>query len=184
MTHGPLARPVPIGSGEGQPARIHEREIMPKIDVTKISEKSGSFYPAALGERCQGRHWKRLGDAVGLTQFGANLVRVEPGAWSSLRHWHEEEDEFLIMVSGELVLVEDDGECVMRPGDCAGFPMKSGNGHHLVNRSSEDGVFLVVGTRGTKERCHYPGVDLLFVDDDDGPRYTTRAGETLVSLRS
>jgi uncharacterized cupin superfamily protein len=155
---------------------------MPKIDVTKITEKSGSFYPAAIGERCRGRHWKKLGDAVGLTQFGANLVRVEPGAWSSLRHWHEEEDEFLIMVAGELVLVEDEGESTMRAGDCAGFPRKSANGHHLVNRSSQDGVFLVVGTRGANERCHYPDVDLLFVEDRAGARYTTKSGEVLISL--
>jgi uncharacterized cupin superfamily protein len=156
---------------------------MPKIDATKISEVSGSFYPPALGELCRGRHWKRLGDAAGLTQFGVNLVRVEPGAWSSLRHWHEEEDEFLMMVSGELVLIEDEGESVMRAGDCAGFPKGSGNGHHLVNRSREEGVFLVVGTRGTKECCHYPDVDLLYVDDGEGERYTTRSGEVLVLLR-
>ncbi|MBV8447382.1 MAG: cupin domain-containing protein [Hyphomicrobiales bacterium] len=155
---------------------------MPKIDVAKISEVSGSFYPAHLGDPCLGRHWKRLGDAAGLTQFGANLVRVEPGAWSSLRHWHEEEDEFLIMVSGELVLVEDEGETVMRSGDCAGFPVKSGNGHHLVNRSRQDGIFLVVGTRGARERCHYPDADLLFVEDEKGARYTTRSGELLLSL--
>lgn len=155
---------------------------MPKIDATTITEVSGSFYPPALGERCRGRHWKRLGDAVGLTQFGANLVRVEPGAWSSLRHWHEEEDEFLIIVSGELVLIENEGESVMRAGDCAGFPKGSGNGHHLVNRSSEEGVFLVVGTRGSKERCHYPDADLVFVGDEKGERYTTRSGTLLVSL--
>ena len=155
---------------------------MPKIDATKITEVNGSFYPSALGEACRGRHWKRLGDAAGLTQFGANLVRVEPGAWSSLRHWHEEEDEFLIMVSGELVLVEDEGESVMHAGDCAGFAKGSGNGHHLVNRSTEDGFFLVIGTRGTKERCHYPDADLLFVEDENGARYTTRSGELLVTL--
>jgi uncharacterized cupin superfamily protein len=155
---------------------------MPKIDVTATPETSGSFYPAPLGERCGGRHWKPLGKAAGLTQFGANLVRVEPGAWSSLRHWHEEEDEFLIMVSGELVLVEDDGEKLMRAGDCAGFPRNARNGHHLVNRSTQDGVFLVVGTRATNERCHYPDVDLLFVEDRDGARYTTKSGKLLVSL--
>src|SRR5580704_11040647 len=156
---------------------------MPKIDVTSVAEKGGSYYPKDLGGRCERRHWRSLGDAAGLTQFGANLMRVEPGAWSSLRHWHEEEDEFLIMVSGELVLIEDEGESVMRAGDCAGFPMKSGNGHHLVNRSTEVGVFLVVGTRGTKERCHYPDVDLLFVEDEKGERYTSRSGEVLVMLR-
>ena len=155
---------------------------MPKIDVAKIAEVSGSFYPEGLGDACLGRHWKQLGDAAGLTQFGANLVRVEPGAWSSLRHWHEEEDEFLIMVSGELVLIEDDGESLMRAGDCAGFRRQSGNGHHLVNRSTQDGVFLVVGSRAKRERCHYPDVDLVFVEDEKGPRYTRRSGETLRSL--
>jgi len=155
---------------------------MPKIDVAKIAEVSGSFYPEGLGDACLGRHWKQLGDAAGLTQFGANLVRVEPGAWSSLRHWHEEEDEFLIMVSGELVLIEDDGESLMRAGDCAGFRRQSGNGHHLVNRSTQDGVFLVVGSRAKRERCHYPDVDLVFVEDEKGPRYTRRSGEILRSL--
>ncbi|MBV9740230.1 MAG: cupin domain-containing protein [Hyphomicrobiales bacterium] len=155
---------------------------MPKIDVANVSEVSGSFYPPELGERCRGRHWKRLGDAAGLTQFGVNLVRVAPGAWSSLRHWHEEEDEFLIMISGELVLIEDDGETVMRAGDCAGFPKRSGNGHHMINRSNEEGVFLVVGTRTATERCHYPGVDLLYVGDEKGERYTSRSGKLLVSL--
>jgi uncharacterized cupin superfamily protein len=156
---------------------------MPKIEMTQLAEKSGSSYPAELRKPCEGRHWRSLGDVAGLTQFGANLMRVEPGSWSSLRHWHEQEDEFLIMVSGELVLVEDEGETPMRPGDCAGFPKGSGNGHHLVNRTQQDGVFLVVGTRAPNERCHYPDVDLLFVEDGDGPRYTSRSGELLVSLR-
>jgi uncharacterized cupin superfamily protein len=155
---------------------------VPKIDVSGLAEKSGSYYPKELGERCEGRHWRSLGDAAGLTQFGANLMRIEPGAWSSLRHWHEEEDEFLVMVAGELVLIEDEGETLMRAGDCAGFPKGSSNGHHLVNRSGQDGVFLVVGTRGRTERCHYPDVDLLFVEDADGPRYTSRSGELLVRL--
>jgi len=161
---------------------VEGKNIMPKIDVAKIAEVSGSFYPEGLGDACLGRHWKQLGDAAGLTQFGANLVRVEPGAWSSLRHWHEEEDEFLIMVSGELVLIEDDGESLMRAGDCAGFRRQSGNGHHLVNRSTQDGVFLVVGSRAKRERCHYPDVDLVFVEDEKGPRYTRRSGEILRSL--
>jgi len=157
---------------------------MPKIDVANIPERSGSSYPAALGEPCAGRHWKRLGEAAGITQFGANLVRVEPGAWSSLRHWHELEDEFLLMVSGELVLVEDGGETVMRAGDCAAFPRDSGNGHHLVNRAMAEGVFLVVGKDQPNERCHYSDVDLLYVEDEKGPRYTTRSGELLVSLHA
>ena len=147
---------------------------MPKIDAEKLTWKSGSRYPKELGEPCEGRHWRSLGDAVGLTQFGANLVRVEPGAWSSLRHWHEEEDEFLVMLSGELVLIEDEGETVMRAGDCAGFPKGNGNGHHLVNRGSEDGVFLVIGTRGSKERCHYSDADLVFVEDGEGALYEPR----------
>jgi uncharacterized cupin superfamily protein len=156
---------------------------MPKIDLAQVAEKSGSSYPAELRKPCEGRHWRRLGDVAGLTQFGANLMRIEPGSCSSLRHWHEEEDEFLIMVSGELVLVEDGGETLMRQGDCAGFTQGSRNGHHLVNRTRQDSVFLVVGTRARNERCYYPDVDLLFVEDGDGPRYTSRSGELLVSLR-
>jgi uncharacterized cupin superfamily protein len=150
---------------------------MPKIDVGAVREFSGSGYPAPFRDLVRGRHSKALGDAGGLTQFGVKLVRLEPGAASSQRHWHEAEDEFVYMLYGELVLVESNGETRMVPGDAAAFPAGVANGHHLVNRTDRDAAFLVVGTRASRERCHYPDLDLMFVADDVGERYTNRSGD-------
>ncbi len=150
---------------------------MAKIDVGAVREFSGSGYPAPFRDLVRGRHSKALGDAGGLTQFGVKLVRLEPGAASSQRHWHEAEDEFVYMLDGELVLVESNGETRMVPGDAAAFPAGVANGHHLVNRTDRDATFLVVGTRASRERCHYPDLDLMFVADDVGERYTNRSGD-------
>ncbi len=150
---------------------------MPKIDVGAVPETSGSGYPAPFRDPVIGRHSKPLGDAGGLTQFGVKLVRLEPGAASSQRHWHEAEDEFVYMLEGELMLVESNGETPMLPGDAATFPAGVANGHHLVNRSARNSTFLVVGTRASRERCHYPDIDLMFVADDIGERYTNRSGD-------
>src|SRR3712207_8259126 len=106
------------------------------------------------------------------TLFRSNLVRLKPGAASSQRHWHENEDEFLIVLEGELVLVEDEGETVLRAGDAAGFKAGVPDGHRLVNRTQRDGVFLVVGTRAPAERAHYPDLDLLYEKADGRVRYT------------
>ncbi len=118
-----------------------------------------------------------LGDAVGLTQFGVNITRIEPGQASSLRHWHDGEDEFILMLEGELVLVENDGEVVLKPGDAAGFKAGSGIAHRLVNRSDRDAVYLEVGTRSVTEHVHYPDVDLMLVRDEQGRRYLHNNGE-------
>jgi uncharacterized cupin superfamily protein len=150
---------------------------MAKIEVGAVREFSGSGYPAPFRDLVRGRHSKALGDAGGLTQFGVKLVRLEPGAASSQRHWHEAEDEFVYMLDGELVLVESNGETRMVPGDAAAFPAGVANGHHLVNRTDRDATFLVVGTRASRERCHYPDLDLMFVADDVGERYTNRSGD-------
>src|SRR6185369_12998616 len=112
-----------------------------------------------------GREKTALGNVAGLTQFGVNLTRIKPGAASALRHWHENEDEFVYILEGELVLVEDEGETVLKPGDCAGFKANVPNGHHLVNRSNRDALYLEIGTRAASERAHYPDVDLLFERD-------------------
>ena len=114
----------------------------------------------------KGREKTALGNAADLTQFGINLTRLKPGAASSLRHWHENEDEFVYVLAGELVLIEDEGETIMRPGDCAGFKAHVGNAHHLVNRTPRDALYLEIGTRAERERVHYPDVDLQF--DRDG----------------
>ncbi|HMO71872.1 MAG TPA: cupin domain-containing protein, partial [Paracoccaceae bacterium] len=108
---------------------------MPVIDPAKVPVRTGSIYPAPYAAMMAGRSSLRLGDAAGLTQFGVNLVTLEPGALSSLRHWHLHEDEFVMVTDGECTLIDDDGEHVMRPGDCAAFPAGDANGHHFVNRT-------------------------------------------------
>ena len=150
---------------------------MPKIDIAAIPVRERTGYPAAYAAAVKGRLFQALGDAAGLTQFGVNLVRLRPGAASSQRHWHENEDEFLIVLEGELVLVEDESETILRAGDAAGFKAGVPNGHQLLNRTARDGVFLVVGSRAPAERAHYPDVDLLYEATDGRVRYTNRAGE-------
>jgi len=150
---------------------------MPKIDIANVPVDTRSGYPAPFDRVVQGRERKRLGNAVGLDQFGANLTTLKPGAASALRHWHEREDELVYVLQGEVVLIEDGGEQLLRPGDAAGFKANSGNGHHLVNRSSRDAVYLEIGTRAKHERGHYPDVDLEVVRDDNGFRYTHKNGE-------
>jgi len=142
-----------------------------------VPVKSGTFYPAQFQAECKGRHKKALGDAIGLTQFGVNITRIEPGQTSALRHWHEQEDEFIYMLEGELVLAENDGEVVLKAGDAAGFKAGSGVAHRLINRSNRDAVYFEVGTRAKTERVHYPDVDLELVRDEKGRRYQRRNGE-------
>lgn len=150
---------------------------MPKIDVAVLPVDGRTGYPAPFDRVVQGRERKRLGNAVGLDQFGVNLTTLKPGASSALRHWHEKEDELVYVLQGEVVLIEDAGEIVLKPGDAAGFKANSPNGHHLVNRSGRDTVYLEIGTRAKHERAHYPDVDLLAVRDDAGMHYTHKNGE-------
>ena len=149
---------------------------MPKIDIASITPNKGSSYPEPFREDASHKSWLELGQAAGLTQFGASLMTIEPGSISSQRHWHEGEDEFLMMLSGELVLVEEDGESIMRFGDVAGFKAGVANGHHMVNRSNEEAKFLVIGTSATKDTCHYPDIDLRFETDENGERFVNKAG--------
>ena len=135
---------------------------MAKIDIAKLKEIVGSGYPSPFNRPCMKRSRKRLGDAAKLTQFGVNLLRLEPGVWSSQRHWHSKEDEFVFVVSGQVVLVSDDGEEVLRAGDCAGFKAGKKNGHHLQNRSKKDAVVLEVGTRSKDDDTDYPDLDMRF----------------------
>jgi uncharacterized cupin superfamily protein len=149
---------------------------MPKIDIAKLRVYDGSDYPAPFRKVVAGRSRKRLGDAAGLDQFGVNLTTLKPGAASALRHWHENEDEFVYILDGEATLIEDDGETALKPGDAAGFKANSRNGHHLVNRGSTDVVFLEIGTRAKRERAEYPDVDLVAIGDEKGERYTHKDG--------
>jgi uncharacterized cupin superfamily protein len=131
------------------------------IDFAKTPLKTGSIYPEPYASMMQGRSSLRLGEAGGLAQFGVNLVMLDPGAMSSLRHWHHNEDEFVWIVEGECTLVQDAGETVMRPGDCAAFPAGTPNGHHFLNRTDKVAKFLVVGTKAPKETAVYSDVDLM-----------------------
>lgn len=135
---------------------------MGKIDHDSAPRGQGTRYPAEFAGPCQGRHWLKLGDAAGLTRFGVNLVTLPPGVWSSQRHWHSHEDEFVWVVSGEVVLVTDAGEQVLRPGDSAGFPAGRRDGHHLKNQSDADAVVLVVGSRDDADHGEYSDIDLAF----------------------
>jgi len=118
-----------------------------------------------------------LGDVFGLDQFGVNLVTLPPGAWSSQRHWHQNEDEFIYVISGELVLTDDDGEHLLKPGICAGFKANNGNGHHLKNLSDQPAQYLEVGTRSENEVAWYSDIDMMVKDYPDGTsRYTRKDG--------
>jgi uncharacterized cupin superfamily protein len=133
---------------------------MPKIDIASVQERKGSGYPSPFDVPCAGRIRQRLGDAGGLTQFGVNLLQLPPGAWSSQRHWHSAEDEFVYVLSGELTLVTDEGETVLRPGDCAAFPRGAANGHQLINKSDTVATCLEVGTRSDDDFCVYSDIDM------------------------
>jgi uncharacterized cupin superfamily protein len=150
---------------------------MPKIDITSLPVRKSSTYPAQFRPVCEGREKTALGDVVGLTQFGVNLTRLKPGAASALRHWHAEEDEFVYVLAGEAVLVEDGGETVLKPGEAAGFKAGVANGHHLVNRSDRDVLYLEIGTRAPRERSEYPDDDLRIVRDGKQVNITRKSGE-------
>jgi uncharacterized cupin superfamily protein len=150
---------------------------MPKIDIDGLSSDSATGYPEPFRKVVQGRSRKRLGSAAGLIQFGVNLTTLKPGAASALRHWHSSEDEFVYMLVGEVVLCEDDGEVVLRPGDAAGFKAGVANGHCLVNRSDSDAVYLEVGTRAARETAEYPDVDLRMERDEKSARFVHKSGE-------
>jgi uncharacterized cupin superfamily protein len=155
---------------------------MPKIDLEDAPLLEGSSYPPPFDKPCKGRTARRLAAAAGLTQFGVNIVTLGPGAWSSQRHWHEKEDELVYVLSGELVLVEDGRETVLETGDSAAWKAGVRNGHHLVNRSSHQATFLVVGSRDETDWGEYSDIDMRFNPLLDGVgggaagRYTRKDG--------
>ena len=150
---------------------------MPKIDIDKIRLDTATRYPPPFNKAVEGRSRKRLARAAGLTQFGVNLCTLKPGAASSQRHWHENEDELVYMLEGEVVMCEDGGETVLKPGDAAAWKAGVANGHCLINRSNRDAVFIEVGTRAAAERAHYSDIDMMVVRDEKGARYTKKNGE-------
>lgn len=149
---------------------------MPGIDLDAVRVIHGSGYPAPFDKECSSRLRRRLGDAGGLRDFGVNLMVLPPGGWSSQRHWHSHEDEFVYVIEGELKLVEDEGAVILKAGDCAAFPHGTGNGHHLINESSVDAVYLEVGSRKPDDVTVCSDVDMMssnadgrFVHKDGSP---------------
>ena len=156
---------------------------MPAINLAQAPVKTGSIYPEPFAAMMQGRSSLRLGEVGGLTQYGVNLVMLEPGAMSSLRHWHLHEDEFVWVVEGECTLVQDGGETVMRPGDCAAFPAGQANGHHFMNFTDRVAKFLVVGTKAPTEIATYCDVDLRVEMAGGKARFTYKDGTDWQGLR-
>ena len=152
---------------------------MPKIDIAKVPARPIASYSKEFAGVISGREKQRIGDAAGLTQFGVNITRIKPNSASALRHAHDNEDEFIFMLEGELVLHEDDGEIVLKPGAAAGFKAGSGIAHCLINRTDRDAVYFEVGTRAKSERVHYPDVDFVMERDDGGRRFYRKSGEPI-----
>lgn len=136
---------------------------MPKINLLDIPQTNATGYPHEYAQAVQGRWYRRLAPATGISDFGASHVVLKPGAWSAQRHWHEGEDELVVMIAGEAVLVDDDGHHPMRPGDIAVFPKNDGNGHVLINESDADCVFVAIGKPAATD-CHYPDIDMHLSD--------------------
>ena len=134
---------------------------MPKIDVAAVPERKGTGYPAPFNAPSADRIRQRLGNAGGLTDFGVNLMRLPPGDWSSQRHWHSHEDEFVYVLEGELTLIEDGGETLLRAGDCAAFAKNSGDGHHMINRADATAVYLEIGSRSRDDVTICSDIDMM-----------------------
>ena len=149
---------------------------LPALDPADVKAIEGSSYPDRFKPAVAGRAKRRLGDALGLKHFGVNVTTIKPGARSALRHWHTREDEFIYLLSGELVLVTEAGEQVLRAGMCAGFPAGSTDGHHLINRTGSDAVYLEVGDRDPEDGVTYPDDDLVAIATPQGRRFTRKDG--------
>jgi uncharacterized cupin superfamily protein len=147
-----------------------------RIDVAAVAAVIGTLYPPPFDQPCRARERRKLGDVAGLTQFGVNLLRLPPGAWSSQRHWHTASDEFVYVLSGEVILASDAGEEVLRAGDAAGFKAGDTNGHCLQNRSNEDACILEIGTRVADDAGHYSDIDMMAPAGGRPAVYTHRDG--------
>jgi uncharacterized cupin superfamily protein len=139
---------------------------MPKVDIAAVPKIRGSGYPSPFAAPCADRIRQRLGIAGKLGDFGVNLMHLPPGGWSSQRHWHSHEDEFVYVLEGELVLIEDEGETILRAGDCAAFPKGTGNGHHMINRSDAVAVYLEVGSRVPEDLTTCSDIDMMSANAD------------------
>ena len=150
---------------------------MPKVDLSSVDETNVTGYPEPYASDVARRRYRRVGAASGLTRLGMSHCTLEPGGWSSQRHWHEGIDEIVIMLDGEAVLVEDDGETLLRPGDIATFPRDVANGHHLVNRSERNCTFVAIDNSEGEGDCHYPDVDLKWTMAEE--RFTRKDGSAV-----
>jgi len=149
---------------------------MPKIDLNAIPHRTGSTYPAPHNAGFEKRRTQQLGKSAGLTQFGANLVTLAPGGMASQRHWHQNQDEFLVVVAGELVQIDDHGETVLRPGDCCAYPAGDETCHHIVNKSDANGSFVVVGTHTPAETAWYSDIDMKVAVTNGHYAFTKKDG--------
>ena len=149
----------------------------PALDPAEVPAREGTSYPAPFQEPCRTRIKRVLGDALGLGNFGVNLVTLPPGAASAQRHWHSHEDEFVYVVAGELTLVTEDSEQMLAAGQAAGFPAGRADGHHLINRSAATATYLEVGDRNAEDVCSYPDIDLRLAPTPDGHVFTNKKGE-------
>jgi uncharacterized cupin superfamily protein len=147
---------------------VREKLRIPALRVDDIKSVNPDGYPAAFFARMGQRAKRRVGDACGLTQFGVNHVTLQPGAQSALRHWHSDEDEFVYVLVGEVVLITNAGEQILHAGDAAGFPAGRADAHHFINRSNAPVVYLEVGTRTDIDTCTYPDDDLQWEVRPDG----------------
>lgn len=154
-----------------------------RIDAATLPETVGTLYPPPFDRPCRARGRRKLGDEAGLTQFGVNLLRLPPGAWSSQRHWHTHEDEFVYVLAGEVVLVTDAGEEVLRAGEAAGFKANDPDGHCLQNRSGGEALVLEIGSRVAASSAHYSDIDMTAPAGGKPAAYTRRDGTPYEGLR-
>lgn len=148
----------------------------PALDPMTLEPRTGSGYPEPYRSRCLPREKRQLGNALGLTKIGINHTVLGPGKESSMRHWHTHEEEFIYVLSGELVLITDSGEQTLVPGMCAGFPLGSSDGHQLVNRGAEPAVYLEVSNRDSLDKAHYPDVDMMYHGAGAAVMFTRKDG--------
>jgi uncharacterized cupin superfamily protein len=152
---------------------------MPKIDLATVAKRVGSSYPAPFDQPCATRIRQRVGNEGGLVDFGVNVMVLPPGAWSSQRHWHSHEDEFVYIISGQVTLVEDQGKTLLGAGDCAAFPKGTGNGHHLINHSDVVATYLEIGSRHMDDLTTCADIDIMSSNRDgqftrkDGRHFAT-----------
>lgn len=149
------------------------------IQASGVPMRKGTGYPPPYNEPCMDRGKAILGNLFGLNQFGVNLVNLPPGVWSSQRHWHVNEDEFVYVMEGEITLCDDDGSHLMTPGMCAGFKANNGNGHCLKNLNNLPAQYLEIGTRAKSEQGFYSDIDMQFVEDEKGERFLRKDGSAI-----